>query len=306
MKISPMLATLTDKPFDRKGWIFEIKWDGYRAIGFKKGERTELLSRNEKSFTSRFHTIAEELKKLPGTFVVDGEIVLFDEQGRSSFQLMQNYNKVKKGTPLYYLFDILSLNGKDLRNLPLIERKKILKTLIGKGKLKSIKYCDHIDEHGIAFFKAAAKKGFEGIIAKKADSAYQFSRSSDWLKIKAIQRQEVVIGGFTEPKGSRKRFGALLVGVYEKNKLIYTGHIGGGFNFQLLTDVHEKLKKLITPTCPFASPPHPNSPVTWVKPKLVCEVAFAEWTQEGMMRQPIFKGLRIDKAPKDVIREKAK
>lgn len=298
-----MLATLYDAPFNKKGWIFETKWDGYRALAFKLGSGVKLISRNRLSFTERFPSIVQELKKLGHSFVVDGELVLLDEEGRSNFQLMQNYHKVKKGTPYYYVFDILSLDGKDLHELPLIERKAFLKKLLSSKKLKNIRYSSHVQEKGIARFKTAEKKGEEGIIAKRADSPYQFRRSKDWLKIKAVKRQEVVIGGFTAPKGSRKYFGALLVGVYEKGKFIYAGHVGGGFNQQLLSDTHAKLKKLVISECPFTDPPRPNAPVTWVEPKLICEVAFTEWTQGGQLRHPIFKGLRIDKSPKKVLRE---
>lgn len=296
-----MLATLIDEPFDSKDWIFEIKWDGYRAIASKDKE-IHLVSRNDLSFNSRFLSIVEELKKIPGNFVLDGEIVIFDEKGRSDFQLMQNYYKKKEGTPYYYVFDILSLNEKNLTKLPLLERKKILKKLLRGKKLKWIKFSDHIKEKGKAFFKAAAKKGLEGIIAKKADSTYQFRRTRNWLKIKYKRRQEVVIGGFTEPKGSRKYFGALIVGVYEKGKLIYVGSVGGGFKHETLKETYQELKKLIVEDCPFSTPPKIKS-VTWVKPKLVCKVEFAEWTQDDRLRVPIFKGMRMDKDPKKVKKE---
>lgn len=298
MSISPMLAVLTKTPFDRKGWIFEIKWDGYRALAFKDKD-VRLVSRNQKSFNSRYPTIVNALKKLKGTFVIDGEIVVLDNKGRSNFQLLQNYLKTHD-TPYYYVFDILFYNGKDLRDLPLVERKKILSRLIGK-KQGTIRLSEHVAEKGKAFFRAAEKQGLEGIMAKKADSPYQCKRSSDWQKIKTSMRQEAVIGGFTEPKGSRKRFGSLLVGVYAKGKLIYAGRVGGGFNEELLDEVYKKLRPLVTRTCPFFETP--RSSATWVKPKLVCEVDFAEWTKEGIMRQPIFKGLRMDKNPKQVVRE---
>lgn len=296
-----MLATLIEKPFDKEGWIFEIKWDGYRALAFKNKEIT-LLSRNHKSFNRRFPKIVSELKKLPGSFVLDGEIVILDKKGRSRFQLLQNYQKSKQ-VPYYYVFDILSLNGHDLRSLPLIERKQILKKLLPIRRSSQVRFGDYIETRGIAFFKEAKKRGLEGIIAKKASSSYQSKRSKDWLKIKTGYRQEVVIGGFTEPKGSRKCFGSLLVGVYQDKKLVYAGHVGGGFDEKLLASTYAQLKKIIGKKCPFAIEPHPNMPATWVKPLLVCEVSFAEWTDEGMMRQPIFKGLRIDKSPKEVIRE---
>lgn len=298
-----MLATLVDKPFDGKDWIFEIKWDGYRALARKK-KQVSLISRGQKSFNRQFPLIVEEVKKIPGNFLLDGEIVVLDKKGLPHFQLMQNYQKTKQGPLYYYVFDILSIQGKDITGLPLIERKKILKKLLAQAKLKHVRFSDHIEEKGKAFFAQAANKGLEGIMAKKKDSTYQFRRSRDWLKIKTSLRQEVVIGGFTAPRGSRKKFGALLVGVYDKGNLTYTGHIGGGFDEKLLNDVYEKLKKVISKTCPFLHEPHPNAHVTWVKPKLVCEVSFSEWTSEGIMRQPIFKGLRIDKSAKEVVKEK--
>lgn len=304
VKVSPMLTKLVDKPFDKKGWIFEIKWDGYRAIAFKDKD-VQLVSRGRQSFNRLFPSIIAELKKIRGDFIIDGEIAILDKKGISQFQLLQNYQRKKEGTPYYYVFDILSYRKRDLAKHPLIERKSILKKLLQETPgLSHIKYSDHINEKGIAFFNKAKKLGLEGIIAKKADSTYQFRRSSDWVKIKSTLRQEVVIGGFTEPKGGRKKFGALLVGVYEKGNLVYTGHVGGGFNEQLLEDVYQKLQKLISKTCPFFQRPRTNTPATWVKPKLVCEVAFREWTNDGNMRMPIFKGLRTDKPAKEVIRER--
>lgn len=300
---TPMLATLVEEPFDSKEWLFEIKWDGYRALADKK-KQVNLISRGQKSFNDRYPTIVQELQKIPGRFILDGEIVILDKSGRSDFQMLQNYLNRKKGTPLYYVFDILTYNGKDLTHLPLIERKKILQALLKKSKQPHIRFSDHIEAKGKAFFREAKKKKLEGIIAKKKDSTYQFRRSRDWQKIKTGLRQEVVIGGFTEPRGGRKLFGALMIGVYEKGKLVYVGHVGGGFNQKSLEEVYRDLKKITTSKCPFTEEPHPNTPVTWVKPKLVCEVSFAEWTEEGKVRQPIFKGMRIDKSPQSIHREK--
>lgn len=301
--ITPMLSHLIEGPFDSKDWIFEIKWDGFRALGIKT-KQVEILSRNQISFNSRFPEIVKELKKLRSSFIVDGEIVILDEHGRSKFQLLQNYQKKKVGAPLYYLFDILFYDGKDITHLPLLERKMILNALLSQKSLTHIKYCEHVEGKGKALFKEALKHGLEGIMAKKADSTYQQKRSRDWLKIKGKMRQEMVIGGFTEPRGSRKKFGALLVGIYEKGKLHYCGHVGGGFSEQLLNEVYSQLKKNKTKVCPFVNQPKPNMPVTWLKPNLVCEIAFAEWTEEGILRQPVFKGMRIDKSPKEVKREK--
>lgn len=295
-----MLCTLVEKPFDQEGWVFEIKWDGYRAFAKKNGS-LQLISRGKKSFNNRFPSLVEELKKIKGSWVLDGEIVILDKKGKSNFQMLQNYYKKKVGTPYFYVFDILSLNGKDLRKWPLLDRKNILKKVI--AGLKHVRYSRHILTHGKGFFKAAEKKGLEGIVAKKADSMYRFARTRNWLKIKTKNRQEVVIGGFTQPKASRKRFGALLIGVYQRGKLQYVGHVGGGFNRQMLQDVYSDLKKVIASDCPFATAPKPNTPATWVKPKLVCEVEFTEWTLEGKLRHPIFKGMRYDKPAKKVIRE---
>ncbi len=303
VRVRPMLAKLADQPFDSKEWIFEIKYDGYRALGFKTKKGLELLSRNEKSFNARFPRIVEELEKLPGRFIVDGEIVILDKQGRSHFQLLQNYQKEKKGTPYYYLFDILSYEGKDLTGLPLEDRKKILEKLLKSTSSKHLRFSPHIEEKGKSFFQKAKKKGLEGIIAKRNESRYIFGRSSSWLKIKAHLRQEFVIGGFTEPKESRKNFGALLIGIYEKGKLLYAGHVGGGFDEKNLESVYGLLKKKIASKCPFAKEPQTNAPATWVKPALVCEVSFAEWTRDGILRQPIFEGMREDKPAKKVVRE---
>ncbi len=299
--IVPMLAKLIEKPFDDKGWIFEIKWDGYRALA-EKDRDVHLVSRNHKLF-QQFPTIIEELKKIPGKWILDGEIVILDKKGRSDFQLLQNYQRKKVHPPVYYVFDILFYQGKDLRHLPLMERRQLLKQLLKKARLKCVKFSDHIEEKGKAFFQLAKKKGLEGIMAKRKESLYRSSRTRDWLKIKTGMRQEVVIGGFTKPLGGRAYLGALLVGVYQKGKFVYAGHVGGGFDREALKEMYDRLKKISTSKCPFVEEPHPNTPVTWVKPKFVCEVKFAEWTTDGMMRQPVFLGIRVDKSPKQVVRE---
>ncbi len=299
MSLSHMLCTLVDEPFDDRGWIFEIKWDGYRAFAKKKRD-IQLISRGKKSYKSRCPTLVNELKKLKGSFIIDGEIVILDKKGKSNFQMLQNYYKSKVGIPYFYVFDIVEYGGKDLKSLSLIQRKKILQKLLAHSP-KHIRFSRHIQSKGKAFFKTASKKGLEGIIAKRADSSYSCRRSRDWQKIKTKNRQEVVIGGFTKPKGSRQKFGALLIGVYRKGQLKYVGRVGGGFNEQLLKDVHEKLKKGISKECPFSDPP--RGIATWVSPKLVCEVEFTEWTQDWKLRHPIFKGMRFDKSPKKVVRE---
>ena len=300
-KVKPMLATLIKEPFNDKEWIFEVKWDGYRALSYKN-KKVQLLSRNQKSFNARFPLIVKELEKLPGTFILDGEIVILDK-GRSNFQLLQNAKQTKERNAYYYLFDIMSYEGINLTRLSLIKRKEILRKLLEKSKSKYLHFSEYVEQFGKRFFDKAKKKGWEGIIAKKKQSPYRFTRSKEWLKIKTKKRQEFVIGGFTEPRGSRKYFGSLLVGVYKKDHFIYAGHVGGGFNEQLLKALYQKMIKLQRKECPFLKVPHPNAPVTWLQPKLICEVAFAEWTKDGILRQPIFQGMREDKSAKEVKRE---
>lgn len=302
--IKPMLATLTKEPFDNSNWLFEIKWDGYRALALID-KKVELYSRNENSFNRQFPLIVEDLAKIDSQVILDGEIVILDAEGKSQFQLMQNYLNSKQGNLTYYVFDILFLDGKDLRNIPLIDRKKILKELILKSNCSLTRFSDHIIGKGKAFYKQAEKNNLEGIMAKEINSHYDSRRSKEWLKIKTHGRQEAIICGFTQPRGSRKYFGSLLLGVYHGEQLVYVGHSGGGFDFQLLSDVYEKMKPLIQIDCPFNQKPKTNSPATWLKPKLICEIEFSEWTQDGRMRQPIFQGLRMDKKPRDVKKEKA-
>lgn len=297
-----MLATLVKEPFDNKDWIFEIKWDGFRAIAEIKQGKVDLYSRNMLSFNQNFPTIVKSLSRIKMDMILDGEVVVVDRSGKSHFQLLQNYRETGQGKLIYYVFDLLYLKNQDLRQLPLLERKKILKQVL--PKLANIKYSSHVAEFGKVFYKAAIKHDLEGIIAKNSESIYKSGkRSLDWQKIKIHKQQEAVIGGFTQPRGSRKKFGALVLGVYEKNNLIYIGHTGGGFNDVSLQMVYNKLKPLITKQSPFKTAPKTNAPVTWIKPKLVCEVTFSEWTTDGHMRQPIFLGLRVDKKASEVRRE---
>lgn len=301
--VHPMLGVLVEKPFDRLDWIFEIKWDGYRAIAQIHKKSTLLYSRNHKSFNTVYPKIVDQLSKLNLDAILDGEVVILDDNGKPQFQLLQNFQSSRKGEPVYYVFDILHLNGYNLRGLPLIKRKEILKSILASLTGTNVRFCDHIEKQGVAFFKKAAELNLEGIMAKDSSSSYIMKRSSNWQKIKTHLRQEVVIGGFTQPRGGREKFGALLVGVYDHKKLVYAGHVGGGFTQKLLNEVYAQLKPLITESSPFQSIIKPNAPVTWVKPKLVCEVSFAEWTSESIMRQPIFKGMRSDKNPKSISRE---
>lgn len=302
--IIPMLATLTDSSFDDKDWIFEIKYDGYRALSYIDGSDVNIMSRKDLSFNKKFPPVAEALKGLGLEAILDGEIVALNKEGRSDFQLLQQWQKNGEGELVYYVFDLLWFNGYNLMHLPLVERKEILQQILPEHPM--IRYSDHIENKGRQFFEAAIEQGLEGIMAKERDSAYTPKiRTRQWLKIKAVQRQEVVIAGFTETRGSRSHFGALVLGVYEKDKLIYVGHTGSGFTEQSLAAVYKKLKPLIIDKPPFASKPKTNMPCTWVKPILVGEVKFSEWTKDNILRQPIFMGLREDKNAKEVHKENA-
>ena len=297
-----MLAKLHDAAFDDPNWIYEIKWDGYRAVAEVNKKDTKLYSRNGLSFATDYPTIFEELQKIKKNMVLDGEIVALDADGKPSFQLIQQYAQDGSVPVCYFVFDCLAVNGKSVESKPLTERKEILKSILPESEL--IKYCDHVETQGKAFFKAVQKQGLEGMIAKRADSTYtEGGRSAEWLKVKNIVMEEAVIAGYTEPGGSRKYFGALVLGVYKKGKLVYIGHTGTGFNNATLKDVYSKLQSLKSSTFPFDVKVPVNAPVTWVKPKLVCNLKYSEITQEGHRRHPVFMGLRIDKAAKEVHEE---
>jgi bifunctional non-homologous end joining protein LigD len=299
-----MLAILVDAPFDDDDWIFEIKWDGYRAIATINDNKVDIRSRNDLSFNEKYYPATQALEQWNVNAVVDGEVIAVDDDGLANFQSLQSWQKKEEGSLLYYVFDILWLNGYDLKELPLIVRKDILKEIVPDNS--TIRYSDHILGTGKDFFQVAQKKGLEGIIAKHSQSTYQLGlRSKQWLKIKTTQRQEVVIGGFTQGRAGRKHFGALILGVYQDDELVYVGHTGSGFNEKSLSEIWRKLQPLVTNQCPFAKKPKTNMPATWVKPVLVCEVKFQEWTQDNLLRQPIFLGLRTDKKAIDVKKEKA-
>ncbi len=300
--IKPMLTTLIKEPFDHPDWIFEMKWDGYRAVAEISDGNVSLYSRNRISFNQKFSPVADALKKFRFEAVLDGEIVVVDEQGHPDFQMLQDYQKSGRGHLLYYVFDLLHFEGYDLTDLPLLRRKEFLKKIL--PSVPNLKFSDHVHKEGILFFKVVKEKGLEGIIAKHSQSAYRMGRRSrQWLKVKTHLTQEGVIAGFTEPKGSRKNFGALVLGVFDGDELIFIGHVGGGFSAETLREIRGKLDPLIRKKCPFKTKPETNTPVTWVKPELVCEVIFHGWTDEGIMRQPVFSRLREDKAAREVVRE---
>jgi len=307
--ISPMLAILVDKPFNDKQWLFETKWDGVRAICFVKNGKFRLVSRNELEMTKQYPELSEIAANVRAkTAILDGEIVALDKQGIPHFQLLQPRFGRKKETNTtedfaiaYYVFDLLYKDGYNLTGCKLIDRKNLLERVLQTNA--ALRYSDHVLEKGIKFFEAVKKAKLEGMIAKLIGSKYVQKRSHDWLKVKTELRQEVVIGGYTQPRGSREFFGALVVGLYEGKELVYVGHTGGGFNRNTLAEVYKLLEPLKTDKSPFADVPKTNEPVQWVKPKLVCEVKFSEWTADGKMRHPIFMGIRTDKKPTDCRRE---
>lgn len=303
--VKPMLCTLVEEPFDKDNWLFEIKWDGYRAIGSRHGSARTLYSRAGNDFSEKFAPIYDALGSIEHDVILDGEIVVVDESGAPHFEWLQNYHRNPQGSLHYYVFDVLWCDGHDVRTMPLKLRKALLKAVLPKAS--PIRYSDHIEHDGVKLFEHMEQQHLEGIVAKRADSEYhEADRGYDWLKIKTHLRQEVVIGGFTEPRGSRQYLGALIVGVYKHGELQYVGHSGGGIPDDQRKALRAKLDKLERKTSPFAVEPKPNAPVHWVKPELVCEMNFAEWTSEGSMRQPKFVGMREDKKPAAVKREDAK
>jgi bifunctional non-homologous end joining protein LigD len=313
--VEPMLATLIDKPFDDKGWLYEVKWDGYRALAFMNKSEVELKSRNDKSFSEKYYPVYDALKKLNLNAVLDGEVVVVGANGQANFGALQNWRSEADGDLLYYVFDILWYDGKDLKDLPLTERKTILHQILPEGD--KVQISKDFDASGIEMLEAAKKMGLEGIMAKRKSSTYETKRTKDWLKIKANKRQEVVIGGFTKNEDTKKLFSSILVGVYEGKKLIYTGKVGTGFNDKMQKEMMKQFEPLITDKVPFAEEPDVNKPsrfrhdpphatVTWLKPKLIGEVSYAEITTDGVMRHPFFQGMREDKQATSVKLEQEK
>jgi len=313
--MKPMLATLVDEPFDDPNWIYEVKWDGYRSLGYclKNGD-VQLLSRNNKQFNEKFYPIFQILQSWKQNMVVDGEILVINDKGISNFGALQNWRSEADGELVYYVFDLIWYDGRDLTDLPLSKRQEILAEVLPQNDDR-VRLSQIFKASGTEFFKAAIKMGLEGIIAKKADSLYtKNNRSKDWLKIKANKRQEVVVVGFTKNDDTPREFSSLLLGVYENGHLHYVGKVGTGFNDLAQKEMMAQFRPLITNKCPFSEIPdvnkssrfRPNPPktkVTWLKPELVCEVAFAEVTDDGVFRHPSFQGMRVDKKAKDVIRE---
>ena len=305
----PVLAKLTDERFSDPAWLFERKFDGERALAFRRGTEVRLLSRNRKSLNNSYPELVDALTaQACHDFVVDGEVVAFDGE-RSSFARLQQRMQIDdpqaaraSGIAVsYYLFDLLHLDGHDLRHLPLRRRKALLKRAIAFQD--PLRFTSHRNRDGEALFRDACAKGWEGLIAKRADAPYQGGRSTDWLKFKCAGGQELVIAGFSAARGSRKGFGALLLGYYDDDRLRYAGKVGTGFDDRTLIELRRRLDCLARTGSPFADEVRDPS-VTFVQPKLVAEIGFTEWTADGRLRHPRFLGLRRDKRPEEVSRER--
>jgi DNA ligase D-like protein (predicted ligase) len=298
-RVEPMKAVLTDERFSDPEWVFERKLDGIRCVAIKDERGVRLLSRNQLSLNSRFREITEALERDPATqFVVDGEVVAFDG-AQTSFARLQQRGK-RPARVFFYIFDVLHADGEETTALPLRERKALLRRLLSFED--PIRYTPHRNRDGETFFREACRKGWEGLIAKRADSPYVHGRSRDWLKLKCSAEQELVIGGFTPPKGSRTELGALLLGYYGDGRLWYAGKVGTGFTRATLHDLADRLRPLERPDSPFADEVRERG-AKWVEPRLVAQVGFSEWTRDGRLRHPRFLGLREDKAAEEVVRE---
>lgn len=308
---SPMLATLVDEAFSDPDWIYERKLDGVRVLAYRRGGDVRLVTRNRKERNDAYPEIAQALRDLaPAShdFVIDGEVVAFegDTTSFSRLQARMNLQDPEKARAtgvavFYYVFDLLHLNGKDVTGLELRHRKALLESAFEFAD--PIRYTPHRNEEGESFLKEACDRGWEGLIAKKGSSRYVHSRSRDWLKFKCVNRQEFVIGGWTEPHGSRKGFGALLIGYHDDGELVYAGKVGTGYDDETLEDLSSRLASIERKTPPFDRGAPPAKEVHWATPRLVCEVGFTEWTGDGKLRHPRFVGLRTDKNPEDVVRE---
>jgi bifunctional non-homologous end joining protein LigD len=301
--VPPMLATLTDRRFSDPDWVFERKVDGVRGLAFRRGSAVRLLSRNNLDM-GRYPEVIEALAGQPGDdFVVDGEVVAFSGR-QTSFSRLQGRGQGARVPIFFYVFDILHLDGYDLTRLPLRRRKALLRRALSYGD--PLRFLAHRAEHGERYHREACQKGWEGIIAKRASAPYTSGRSGDWLKMKCVADQELVIGGYTDPRGSRAGFGALLVGHFQDGKLAYAGKVGTGYNNMLLRDLRAELDRLARDNSPFARNTEnlPRKDVHWVDPRLVAQIGFTEWTRDGRLRHPRFLGLRRDKDAREVVRER--
>jgi DNA ligase D-like protein (predicted ligase) len=307
--VRPMLATLAAQPFSREGWVFEAKLDGVRCLALRSGSDVQLISRNEKRLNGKYPELVAAFRNQKAErFTEDGEIVTFAgnvtsfAKLQSRMQVQHPSEELRRGIPVWiYAFDLLHIDIYDTRQLPLRYRKELLRKALDFKE--PVRFTEHRETQGEAYYREACRNGWEGIVGKNADSIYVSGRSRDWLKFKCTKEQEFVIGGYTEPKGHRIGFGALLVGYYKAGKMAYAGKVGTGFDHETLQRLGKQLPRLETRTNPFAIGAPPPRGAHWVKPKLVAQIAFTEWTAEGKLRHPKFLGLRYDKNPKEVVRE---
>jgi bifunctional non-homologous end joining protein LigD len=290
-----MLATLVAAPFEKPGWVYEEKYDGDRILAYKEGDRVRLLSRNGKDRTDRFPEIAAAIRALsPATLLLDGEVVIFDKMGVSRFQLLQQ----DQGKAVYAVFDCLFCEGKDLRREPLSARRALMVRSIGSSK--TLRPSHRLASNGLEAFRVAKRHGYEGLVAKDLSSSYVGARTRSWLKVKVHQEDEFVICGCTKPAGSRKYFGALLLGAYEGGRLHYVGKVGTGFDRKSLAALHQKFRPLVTARSALVDPPREKG-VVFLAPRLIAQISFQEWTADQKLRQPVYLGLRDDKRPRDVL-----
>lgn len=305
--IRPQLATLVSSAPAGDDWLHELKFDGYRMLCHLQRGKARFWSRNQKDWTEKFPNLNEALKALPVTAaILDGEIVVVDKKGRASFQRLQQSMKGGAATFIFQIFDLIYLNGYNLTQVPLRQRKALLEELLAGTKASEpLRYSDHVIGNGALFFKQACEYGIEGIVSKLADSVYESTRSRSWQKVKCNKRQEFVIAGYTPSKKDFPGFGSLILGVYDRGKLIYSGRVGTGFSIKQRLELQKKLDRIAQPTMPFVTKPKDPGlrDAHWAKPALVGEVEFTEWTEEGSIRHPSFQGLRDDKKAKDVVRE---
>ena len=303
----PMLAKQSKQIMDNKDWLYEMKYDGYRVISKVKSGKTELFSRNGNSFSENFSDVTDELNSINENVILDGEVVIENNKGISDFQLLQNYQTTKKGILKYYVFDIIYLNGHLVTDFPLLKRKELLTAFFENYNFKNIYNAEYQIGEGKKLFEKLAAKGYEGIIAKEPESIYLMGKRADtWLKIKTSKMQEAIICGYTEPQNSRKYFGSIILGMYHGNDLKYIGNCGTGFTEASLKELHADFEKLKTATSPITPTPKlkgTKGKPYWIKPELICNIKFLEWTQDEHMRNPVFMGLRNDKDVEEVINE---
>lgn len=297
-RVSPMLATLVDRPFHKPNWIYVEKYDGIRILAYKEGSQVSLLSRNDKNRTKDFHIVGAIANLTPDTLLLDGEIVVFDSRRISRFQLLQR----GEGPTQYAVFDCLYADGEDHRRKMLSVRRNLLERFVTPSDRLMISA--KLAEDGLKAFELAKRKGFEGLVAKNLSAVYVERRSSEWLKVKVNKEEEFVIAGFTVPAGSRHHIGALLLGVYDGNKLRYVGKVGTGFDESTLSSLRRKFQRLIREDSPFASDVGEKT-ATFLSPRLVAQVSFTEFTKDGKLRHPVYLGLRDDKEAREVVRQEA-